>query len=330
MKKPIAITAGEPAGIGYDILVQAAQKKRQASPWLVFADPDVLRQRAAALNLPLTLELFRNINSVTLAEKTLTVWPAPSTKKVTPGVLDIAHVPAMMRGLSAAAAYCLQGQASALITLPVHKGIINQAGIPFSGHTEFFAELAGVKKVVMMLAAKKCRVVLVTTHLPLSQVATSITIENITETISILVAHLKHFYHVDRPNILVMGLNPHAGESGHLGREEIDIIEPALAALKIKTQANLIGPLAADTLFQKKYLADADAIVAMYHDQGLAPLKAMYFGEIVNITCGLPFIRTSVDHGVALDIAGTGTANIDSFLMAVAVTEEMAALSKEH
>jgi 4-hydroxythreonine-4-phosphate dehydrogenase len=323
MKKPIAITAGEPAGIGYDILIQAAQKNRSGSPWLIFADPDVLQQRAQALNLPMTIEIAADFFRITNDAKRLSVWPTPCAKAVMPGALNVDNAQAVINGLSSACDLCLNNRVAALLTLPVHKGIINQSGLPFSGHTEFFAQRSKVEKVVMMLAAKNCRVALVTTHLPLNQVSQAITEKNIRDTLTILSMHLKRFHGCAQPTILVSGLNPHAGENGHLGKEEQEIIEPTLHALRTELSAHLIGPLPADTLFQKKYLATADAIVAMYHDQGLAPLKAMHFGDIVNISCGLPFIRTSVDHGVALDTAATGQASIQSFLAALAVTEEM-------
>jgi 4-hydroxythreonine-4-phosphate dehydrogenase len=320
MQKPIAITAGEPAGIGYDILIKAAQEKRQF-PWLVFADANALRERAQLLNLPLDIVYVKEATQVTREKQQLTVFDVPCAENVIPGKLNVKNALAVLNALTYAAQLCLNNKASALVTLPVHKGIINDAGIPFTGHTEFFAQQAGVEKVVMMLASPTCRVALVTTHLPLKKVAENITEKNITSTIKILVQHLKKFHQVSHPKIYVTGLNPHAGENGHLGREELEIINPCLERLRREVQAELMGPLAADTLFQAKYLNHADAIVAMYHDQGLAPLKALAFGNIVNITCGLPFLRTSVDHGVALDIAGTGQANIASFELAVKVAE---------
>jgi len=323
MHRPIAITAGEPAGVGYDILITAAQKTRHASPWLVFADPLVLKQRAQLLHLPLEIQLFSSTEQITSAAAALTVWPTFCTEPVVAGQLNVQHAKTVIEGLSAAATYCLNQQAPALLTLPVHKGIISQSGLAFSGHTEFFAAHSNTKKVVMMLAAQNCRVALITTHLPLQQVPQAITANNIRDTLTVLIQHFKRFHACETPTIFITGLNPHAGEDGHLGKEEQEIIIPTLELLRAEFSAQLIGPLPADTLFQEKYLHQADVIVAMYHDQGLAPLKAMHFGEIVNITCGLPFIRTSVDHGVALDIAGTGKANTQSFLTALRVTEEM-------
>jgi 4-hydroxythreonine-4-phosphate dehydrogenase len=325
MSQPIAITAGEPAGIGYDILVTAAQKPRNNLSWLVFADPQVLQERAQLLHLPLKIELFSPNKSISAAPATMTVWPIPCAEHVTPGQLNSRNAQAVIDGLSAAATCCLNKQTAALLTLPVHKGIINDSGHTFSGHTEFFATYSNTEKVVMLLAAEKCRVALITTHIPLHQVPQAITEKNIRNTLIILTKHLKRFHGCDTPTILVTGLNPHAGENGHLGKEEQEIIIPTLKLLRSELPAQLIGPLPADTLFQKKYLSQADAIVAMYHDQGLAPLKALHFGEIVNITCGLPFIRTSVDHGVALDLAGTGQARQDSFIAALHATEKMLA-----
>jgi 4-hydroxythreonine-4-phosphate dehydrogenase len=320
MQKIIAVTAGEVAGIGYDILVKAAQEERQ-SPWLVFADADVLRERAQLLDLPLEILCMQDAKQVTQEKQRLTIFNVPCAEKVIPGVLNAKNALAVVDSLAYAAQFCLNNTASALVTLPVHKGIINEAGIPFTGHTEFFAQQAGIEKVVMMLASPTCRVALVTTHLPLKNVAENITGKNIASTVKILVQHLQRFHQLFHPKILVTGLNPHAGENGYLGREELEIITPCLESLRGEIQAELIGPLAADTLFQAKYLDHADAIVAMYHDQGLAPLKALAFGNIVNITCGLPFLRTSVDHGVALDLAGTGQANISSFELAIKMAE---------
>ncbi len=365
MKKILAITAGEPAGIGYDILAKAAQNVRSEA-WLVFADPETLQARAGALALPLKIKYFHPKEEVSVDARTLTVWPTPCAEKVIPGKLNPKNAASVIQSLTQAAQFCLKHEfrtleqdpgkagpvaatphctsrrkdfasappvfvgldnpkcepdgrkkAAALVTLPVHKGIINEAGFPFTGHTEFFAQLCGIPKVVMMLAAPDCRVALVTTHLPLKRVAENITPQNLRETISILYHHLQVHENIPKPRLLVMGLNPHAGENGHIGREEIEVIIPTLTALRQELDADFIGPLPADTLFQPKYLQQADAIIAMYHDQGLAPLKARAFGEIVNITCGLPFIRTSVDHGVALDIAGTGAVNMQSFFAAI-------------
>ncbi len=216
----------------------------------------------------------------------------------------------------------MQGEFAAVVTGPVHKGVINRAGVSFSGHTEFFQHHANVQQVVMMLATEGLRVALVTTHIPLAYVAKAITEERLFQVIEILHADLKSKFGIANPTIYVCGLNPHAGEDGCLGREEIDIIEPALDKLR-EQGMNLVGPLPADTLFQDKYLKDADAVLAMYHDQGLPVLKFKGFGKSVNITLGLPFIRTSVDHGTALDLAGTGTADTGSLRTALSHALEL-------
>ena len=239
-----------------------------------------------------------------------------------PGVLDSHNATYVLKTLSTALADCQTNVCRALVTGPVHKGIINDAGISFTGHTEFLAEKTHTPKVVMMLAAKGLRVALATTHLPLSQVPSQITRGGLTETINILYTDLQQKFGLQAPRILVCGLNPHAGESGHLGREEIQVIEPVLAQLR-DLGMHLEGPLPADTLFTPKYLKRCDAVLAMYHDQGLPELKYMGFGQAVNITLGLPIIRTSVDHGTALDLAGTGLATTGSLVAAITTASSM-------
>jgi 4-hydroxythreonine-4-phosphate dehydrogenase len=224
--------------------------------------------------------------------------------------------------LQRAARGCLQREFAAVVTGPIHKGVINEAGIPFSGHTEFFQQLSGVKEVVMMLATEGLRVALVTTHLPLREVADAITPEKLTQVLTILHQSLQSQFGILTPHILVAGLNPHAGENGHMGTEEVDIIEPVLKQLRSQGM-KLSGPLPADTLFTPKYLSTADAVLAMYHDQGLPVLKFKGFGQAVNITLGLPFIRTSVDHGTALELVGTGQAEMGSFQYAIKTALEM-------
>lgn len=234
----------------------------------------------------------------------------------------------MLETLTRAGQGCLDGTFAGMITAPVHKGVINQAGIAFSGHTEFLAELTHTQQVVMMLATRGLRVALVTTHLPLKDVAAAITTERLERVIRILHADLQSKFGIAEPRILVCGLNPHAGEGGHLGREEIEIIEPTLE--RMRTQGvNLIGPLPADTLFTPKYLEHADAVLAMYHDQGLPVLKFKGFGAALNVTLGLPIIRTSVDHGTALDLAGTGKVDIGSLQVALETAYQMAASRTE-
>ncbi len=313
----IAITPGEPAGIGPDIVIKLAQQSHNAE-LIVIADPDLLKERAALLQLPLTLNPF---DSKKPPEKqaagTLTIFPVKLHSPVTPGVLNADNAAYVLDTLEKATEGCLNGTFNALVTGPVHKGIINEAGIPFTGHTEWLADRSH-SEVVMMLATPQLRVALATTHLPLKEVSSHITYEGIIKTLRILHASLQILFHIENPHIFVAGLNPHAGEQGHLGREEIDVIIPALETLR-KEGFQITGPLPADTLFTPKYTEQADAIVAMYHDQGLPVLKSQGFGEAVNITLGLPFLRTSVDHGTALDLAGTGKVSGESLEAALQI-----------
>ncbi|MGB0466680.1 MAG: 4-hydroxythreonine-4-phosphate dehydrogenase PdxA [Pontibacterium sp.] len=320
----LAITAGEPAGIGPDLCIQIAQQCHNHE-LVVIADPGLLKTRATALNLPLNLRVFNPDTAPQASEPgCLTVMPVDLAENVTTGQLSTANSAYVLETLRLAAEGCLEGTFDALVTAPVHKGIINDAGIAFSGHTEFLEALTGSSKVVMMLATEGLRVALATTHLPLRDVADSITPELLTEVLGILHQDLKSAFGLSNPHILVAGLNPHAGEGGHLGREEIEIIEPTLE--KLRTQGmNLTGPLPADTLFTEKYLTNADAVMAMYHDQGLPVLKYKGFGRAVNVTLGMPIIRTSVDHGTALDLAGTGLADQGSLQTAINYAATMAA-----
>jgi len=318
----IALTAGEPAGIGPDLCIQLAQNNLNCQ-LIVLADPELLKQRAAQLNLPLTVHLFNPENEVTphLAGE-LTVLPCLLTNPAIAGELDKQNSAYVLETIRIASEGCLSGLFSAMVTAPVHKGIINDAGITFSGHTEYIADITGGHP-VMMLATEGLRVALATTHLPLVDVSAAITKQSLTTVTTLLDTDLKQRFGIKNPNILVCGLNPHAGEGGHLGREEIDVIEPVLAKCQqqgIKVQ----GPFPADTVFTEKYLKDADAVLAMYHDQGLPVLKYKGFGKAVNITLGLPIIRTSVDHGTALDLAGTGNANVNSLIFALQTAIEMA------
>jgi 4-hydroxythreonine-4-phosphate dehydrogenase len=318
MKQPsrIVLTPGEPGGIGPDLILGLA-----AQSWpvelVVVADPALLNARAAQLGLKVQLQPYQaDRPAQPQAQGTLTVLEVPLIAPAVAGELQVANGPYVLATLARAAEGALNGEFAALVTGPVHKGIINEAGVSFSGHTEFFAEQAGCDQVVMMLATEGLRVALATTHLPLKDVAAAITPGSLTRTIQILHQDLQQQFGIAKPRIYVCGLNPHAGEGGHMGREEIDVIEPVLATLR--TQGiDLIGPLPADTLFQDKYLRDADAVLAMYHDQGLPVLKYKGFGRAVNITLGLPFIRTSVDHGTALDLAGKGKADMGSLLTAL-------------
>ncbi|KXJ52458.1 4-hydroxythreonine-4-phosphate dehydrogenase PdxA [Neptuniibacter pectenicola] len=318
----LAITPGEPSGIGPDLCIQIAQLGH-ADELVIIADPNLLKQRAEQLQLPLTLKQFDPTKpAAPTPEKTLLVMPVPLQAEVIAGELNTANANYVLSTLTLATQGCLDGTFSALVTAPVHKGIINDAGIPFSGHTEFLEALTNTSKVVMMLATEGLRVALATTHLPLRDIADAITPALLTEVINVLDHDLKLSFGIKSPRILVTGLNPHAGENGHLGMEELEIIEPTLARLRSQG-INLTGPLPADTLFTEKYLQNADAVLAMYHDQGLPVLKYKGFGKAVNITLGMPIIRTSVDHGTALDLAGTGKADSGSLLTAIDYAGEM-------
>ncbi|MBU2887594.1 4-hydroxythreonine-4-phosphate dehydrogenase PdxA [Gilvimarinus agarilyticus] len=318
----LAITPGEPAGIGPDLALSLA-----AHPWqdelVIIADPDLLAARAKALGLNV------NIHTVALdappkpaAAGTLHVLPVTLRAPVVAGKLNPANSHYVLDTLDSAIAGCQQQHFAAVITGPVHKGVINDAGITFSGHTEYLAAKTDTPRVVMMLATEGLRVALVTTHLPLKDVASAITRPLLREIIDILRRDLQEKFAIAAPSILVAGLNPHAGEGGHMGHEEIDTIEPVLAEFR-QQGLDVSVPLPADTLFTPKYLEQADAVLAMYHDQGLPVLKYKGFGQAVNITLGLPIIRTSVDHGTALDLAGTGQADSGSLYTAIRYAQTM-------
>ncbi|WP_444902299.1 4-hydroxythreonine-4-phosphate dehydrogenase PdxA [Microbulbifer sp. SSSA007] len=323
MTTKIALTPGEPAGIGPELAVKVAQQG-SSSQIIAIADPELLYQAASILSLPLTLLPFSPDSAASATPPgCLYIQEIQMASSAKPGHLNTANASYVLSTLEAAAKGCLRGQFNALVTGPVHKGVINDAGIPFSGHTEFFAEQAGIEQVVMMLAAEKLRVALVTTHLPLKDVSKAITGERLTQVIQILHKSLTNEFRIESPRIGVCGLNPHAGEGGHLGMEEIEVIEPALNSLRAEG-IQLIGPLPADTLFTPPQLAHCDAVLTMYHDQGLPVLKFKGFGKAVNITLGLPFVRTSVDHGTALNLAGTGDADSGSLEAALAQAIELA------
>ena len=324
----IAITPGEPAGIGPDLCVQLAQQAND-SELIAIADPLLLEQRANQLNLPLTLTEFDSDSKpVPQQPGGLKVLPVALKTLSSAGQLDSANAPYILDTLRIAVEACLNGSVSALVTGPVHKGVINDAGIPFTGHTEYLAGLVSADP-VMMLATSGLRVALATTHLPLSAVSDAITQETLEKVIRILHQDLQLCFGIAQPRILVCGLNPHAGENGYLGEEEIYIITPTLDRLRSEGM-NLNGPLPADTLFTPKYLEQADAVLAMYHDQGLPVLKHLGFGRAVNITLGLPFIRTSVDHGTALELAGTGQGSCGSLKVALETAVQMAAQKNRH
>lgn len=317
MTAPLVLTAGEPAGIGPDLCVLLAQKP-PVCPLVLIADHKVLADRAARLGLEFNVPDYQQGHTTSLS-----ILHMPASSPVTAGRLNKGNGAYVLDTLRRAIKGCQSGEFAGLVTGPVHKGVINDAGIPFTGHTEFLAEVTHTPRVVMMLAGGAMRVALVTTHLPIREVADAITPEAVEETLRILHAALRRDFGIAAPRILVAGLNPHAGEGGHLGREETEVIEPVLTRLRAEGM-NLIGPLPADTLFQRKQLDTCDAVLAMYHDQGLPVLKHASFGQGVNITLGLPVIRTSVDHGTALDLAGQGQINDGSLRVAIAMALEMA------
>lgn len=323
----LLITAGEPAGIGPEICLSLAGQPcptLEQAEIVIVGDMGLLQDRAAQLGLVIDfchLDLSQPI-SVT-APNQLKILHVPLVVQSHAGHLDSANAAYVINTLKIACEACQLGQAHAMVTAPVHKGIINDAGTAFSGHTEFLQEQCNVPKVVMMLACDAMRVTLATTHLPLKDVSAAITPVLLTQTLHIINDELKSKFGIAKPCIFVCGLNPHAGEDGHLGREEIDTIIPTLDQLR-KEGLNLVGPLPADTLFNANNLAKADVVFAMYHDQGLPVLKYAGFGDAVNITLGLPIIRTSVDHGTALDLAGSGKAKTGSLLRATQTALELA------
>lgn len=307
----IALTPGEPAGIGPDLCVQIAQRPHGAE-LVAVADPVLLVQRAEALGLALHLEPMDSARPpVPQRPGVLKFTPVSLAAPVACGSPDIRNADYVLETLRTAVGGCMSGVFDAMVTGPVHKAVINEAGHGFIGHTEYLAELSDSPQVVMMLVTAGLRVALATTHLPLAAVPGAVTVASLTAVIRVLNNALQGWWGIAHPRILVCGLNPHAGEQGHLGREELDVIIPVLEALRGEG-VDLQGPFPADTLFIPKYLDGADAVLAMYHDQGLPVLKYAGFGRAVNITLGLPFLRTSVDHGTAFDLAGTGTADSGS------------------
>lgn len=318
---PLYITSGEPAGIGPDISLDLADRVDDR-PVVVLADINMLRDRAKILNKTIQLIEYQG-QKQGLAEGQLYVEHVPLNEDVVLGELNPQNSAYVIEQLRRTAYYAMQGSSVGVATGPVQKSIINDAGIYFSGHTEYYQEYAGVDRVVMMLATKTLRVALVTTHLPLRDVADAITKERLHQIIDILIHDLKTKFKISQPRILVCGLNPHAGEGGYLGHEEIDTINPVLESYRAQgIQLSLSMP--ADTLFTPDNLKNADAVLAMYHDQGLPVLKSQGFGEAINITLGLPFIRTSVDHGTALHLAGTGLAKSSSLHVAVDLALDLA------
>ena len=312
----IVVSSGEPAGIGPDIALALAAQS-YAARLAVLGDPDLLAARARQLGIDLRLRPCRDADDIAShVPGGLQVLPVALRAPVTAGTLDTANAAYVLEMLRRGTELCMTGAAAALVTAPVQKSVISNSGVAFSGHTEFLAELTGVAQPVMLLAGKTLRVALATTHLPLRAVADALSVEKLENVIRITHDDLKRRFRIERPRVLVLGLNPHAGESGTLGTEEQTIIEPAVRRLAARG-LNVLGPVSADTAFTPESLARCDVVVAMYHDQGLPVLKALSFGEIVNVTLGLPIVRTSVDHGTALPLAGTGRARPDSLFAAV-------------
>lgn len=313
----IFITPGEPAGIGPELVIRLAQKAFDAE-LVVVADPSLLLHRANEIKEPLELSDIdiTQAKSIHLPGK-LKIIPVNLAVPAVAGQLEVKNASYVLDTLLTAAGQCLSDPESALVTGPIHKGIINQAGIAFSGHTEFLAKFCKIEKTVMLFVIDQLRIALVTTHLPLAEVPKAITKENLTQTLTILKRDLRNYFGIINPRILVCGLNPHAGEGGYIGQEEVETITPLLDKLRQDLDSVIEGPLPADTIFTPRYLQKADAILAMYHDQALPIVKYIGFGHAVNVTLGLPFIRTSVDHGTALDIAASYIANPSSFLAAL-------------
>ena len=318
---PLYVTSGEPAGIGPDICLSLADRIDER-PIVVLADIHMLKQRAEILNQQIELIEYQG-QSDTSAQGQLYVEHVALSTEVVLGKLNAQNSAYVLEQLRRSADYAMQGKSVGVATAPVQKSIINDAGIHFSGHTEYYQEFAGVERVVMMLATKTLRVALATTHLALRDVPDAITAERLHQVIDILIYDLKTKFKIDQPHILVCGLNPHAGEDGYLGREEIEVINPVLETYRAQG-IDMSLSLPADTLFTPENLKDADAVLAMYHDQGLPVLKSQGFGEAINITLGLPFIRTSVDHGTALSLAGTGLAKSSSLHVAVDLALDLA------
>jgi 4-hydroxythreonine-4-phosphate dehydrogenase len=315
--KPIWVSSGEPAGVGPDICLALAG---HPLPLVILGDMSVLQARAAQLGVPCQMIPYHAGMTVEPIPNTLYVDHSVCPQPVIPGKLNPLAAAYVVELLTKGAQGCLTHQCSALVTAPVHKAVINQGGIPFVGHTEFFSHLTATKTVVMLLVSKAMRVSLVTTHLALRAVPEAITIEALTAHIDVLYTTLQQAFGISNPRLKVAGLNPHAGEGGYLGCEETTVIQPVIQALQ-QQGMSIEGPYSADTLFVNPH--HCDAYVTMYHDQGLPVLKYASFGQAVNVTCGLPFIRTSVDHGTALELAGTGRAEAESLLAAVALAADM-------
>jgi len=319
----IVITSGEPAGIGPDTCVMLAQADWDAD-LVVAADPDLIESTARALALPVAITAYDAAAAPTPSRAGhLKLLAARCARAPVPGTLDPANARYVLGLLDRASDGCLRGEFAAMVTAPVQKSVLSDAGVAFTGHTEYLAARTHAPLPVMLLVCERMRVALVTTHLPLAAVPAAITADRLLATLRVVHADLRRRFRMSAPRIAVLGLNPHAGESGHLGREEIDVLEPALRTARAEG-IDARGPIPADTAFTPRALAQVDVVLAMYHDQGLAALKAASFGEAVNVTLGLPIVRTSVDHGTALAIARTGRADPGSLRAAVALAIELA------
>ena len=318
----LALTPGEPAGIGPDVALAAASLGR--IPFVAFADPDVLRRRAELLGIEVEVRAIgpEIPPARAIPPGELPVMPLTAPNRVVPGRPDPANAPYVLDCIRAAVVACRSGSAAGLVTAPVHKGVVNDAGTAFTGHTEFLADLDGGARPVMMLCTPGLKVALATTHLPLSEVPAAVGPEMLIDTVLVVERDLRLRFAIPAPRIVLCGLNPHAGEGGHLGREEIESIAPAVEVLRARG-VDVSGPVPADTAFTPDRLAGADVVVAMYHDQGLPVVKHAGFGEAVNVTLGLSFVRTSVDHGTALDLAGTGRAEHSSLVSALALARDL-------
>ncbi|GAB4357715.1 MAG: 4-hydroxythreonine-4-phosphate dehydrogenase PdxA [Immundisolibacter sp.] len=312
----LALTVGEPAGIGPDICLEIVRQPPAGTTITLIGDIELLRVRAAQLGYDITLIPTPGGAGTQASPGAVCVHHVPLAQLPEPGRPLAANAPSLLEGLDVAVHGCLQGRFEALVTAPLDKGIICDAGIPFSGHTEYLAARTGTAQVVMLLVAGPLRVALATTHLPLRQVPDALTVPGLAGTLRILDHDLRRRFGIARPHIAVCGLNPHAGERGHLGREEIDVIAPAIDAA-VAEGIDATGPLPADTVFAPSRLEPFDAVLAMYHDQGLPTLKYAGFGQAVNVTLGLPIVRTSVDHGTAYDLAGSGHADAGSLRAAL-------------
>lgn len=330
MLPTIAITPGEPAGIGPDLAIRTAQTD-YACTRIYFADPELLQQRASLLGIDVNIISLNSLQDIPEPATTdMLVYPVSMQTHSVSGELNTLNAHYVLNCIEQAVKSQQDGYTHALMTGPIHKGVINDAGIEFTGHTEFLAQLTQGTPVMMLAAEKeKLRVALATTHLPLSEVSHAITQDSLFQVLNILHTDLIKQYGFTTPRILVCGLNPHAGEGGHMGREEIEVIEPVLEQLRNKG-FDLTGPLPADTLFTPKYLQQADAVLAMYHDQGLPVLKHVGFGHAINVTLGLPIIRTSVDHGTALELAGSDSVDTGSYEAALLAAIQLANASQKH